>query len=114
VVRQVTGDVLRSLGYEVKEAVDGQDALERFQAAPEGISLVLLDLVMPRMDGYAAFRAIRAIRPAVPVIFISGYSQEEVPMPAEVQGHAGFLQKPFQISKLEELLDQVLRPYMSR
>jgi PAS domain S-box-containing protein len=114
VVRQVTGDVLRNLGYDVKEAVDGQDALERFQAAPEGFSLVLMDLVMPRMDGYAAFRAMRAILPSIPVVFISGYSQQEVPMPAEVQGHAGFLQKPFQISKLEELLDEILRPHMSR
>ncbi|MBI4912172.1 MAG: PAS domain S-box protein [Acidobacteria bacterium] len=108
VVRQVTGEVLRTLGYEVLEAVDGQDALERFQADPERITLALLDLVMPRMDGYATFLAMRKLRPGLPVVFISGYSQQEVPMPAEVQGQAGFLQKPFQIHKLEELLKEVV------
>jgi signal transduction histidine kinase/CheY-like chemotaxis protein len=107
VVRQVTGDVLRSLGYAVVEAVDGLDALERFQKTPEAFSMAILDLVMPRMDGYATFHALRKLRPDLPVVFISGYSREEVPLPAEVQGHAGFLQKPFQMSQLAEVLDRI-------
>jgi PAS domain S-box-containing protein len=109
VVRQVTGDVLRSLGYAVVEAVDGVDALEQFQKAPQSFSLAILDLVMPRMDGYATFKALRKLRPDLPVVFISGYSREEVPMPAEVRDHAGFLQKPFQMSQLAQVLDRIRR-----
>ncbi len=107
VVRQVTGDVLRSLGYEVVEAVDGLDAQERFLKAPQSFFMAILDLVMPRQDGYATFQALRRARPDLPVVFISGYSREEVPMPAEVQGHSGFLQKPFQMTQLAEVIDRI-------
>lgn len=107
VVRQVTGDVLRSLGYEVVEAVDGIDALEKFSKAPQSFTMAILDLVMPRQDGYATYLALRRVRPDLPVVFISGYSREEVPMPAEVQGHAGFLQKPFQMTQLAQVIDRI-------
>ena len=110
-VRQVTGDVMRSMGYTVVEAVDGVDALEKFQRAPQTFSMAILDLVMPRMDGYATFHALRRIRPDLPVVFISGYSREEVPMPAEVRDHAGFLQKPFQMNQLVQVLERFRRSH---
>ena len=107
-VRDVTTLALTRLGFEVLTAVDGELGVEMFRKYSETVDVVLLDLTMPRMDGHEAIRHIRAIRADVPVIFISGFSEQDAIDSVEVGGVLGFLQKPFQLHQLAEAIRQVL------
>lgn len=71
--RQEVESFLRAAGYDVVPAEDGRDAVAKFRARPDDIHLVLLDVIMPRMSGRAAWEQIRLIRPGVKVLFTSGH-----------------------------------------
>jgi len=94
-VRQVTAEVLASLGYEVLQAEGGRRALEIYRAEHPRIGLVLLDLTMPELTGEQTLRELRAIEPNVKVIVLTGYTEDEGRL-RFVRGElAGFLTKPF-------------------
>jgi signal transduction histidine kinase/CheY-like chemotaxis protein/arsenate reductase-like glutaredoxin family protein len=77
-VRKLTRQILESHGYQVIEAVDGQDAVEKFLEHQEAVKLVIMDVVMPRMNGKEAFAEIDKIRPGTKVLFTSGYTPDDV------------------------------------
>jgi two-component system cell cycle sensor histidine kinase/response regulator CckA len=90
-IRFFMSSVLRQKGYEVIEAVDGIDALQKFQQNP-GIEMVITDLVMPRWSGYELAEAIRKLRPEVPIVAITAYMDLCYELP---DGHVDLcLQKP--------------------
>ena len=91
---------LRGAGYDVVEACNGLEAVQEVVGAPERFALVVLDLVMPVMDGREALRRLRAQAPAVPVIICTGYD----PSGDEILAAADLLVKPFSI---EEFLTKV-------
>jgi PAS domain S-box-containing protein len=99
-VRTPLATTLRAAGYEVVEAANGLDAVEKVLAAPERFALVVLDLVMPVMDGREALRRLRAGAPGVPVVICTGYD----PAGDDVLAAAGLLIKPF---SLDEFLAKV-------
>src|SRR6185436_12019421 len=70
-VRLVTKAVLSYRGYQVEEAGDGQEAVERYQQAPHRYHLVLMDMHMPRMNGYDAILRIKEINPSAKIIMLS-------------------------------------------
>src|SRR5262249_11846844 len=97
---------LESLGFPVAQAEDCLATLERLgnsrrvRRAMTQARMVLLDLTMPRMDGEETFRRRRQLRPQLPIILMSGYSEEEVSRRFAGLGLALFLQKPFSIDQL--------------
>jgi signal transduction histidine kinase/ActR/RegA family two-component response regulator len=98
-VRDTTAELLRTLGYAVIQAGGGRGALECLRTAPE-IALLLTDVVMPDMNGPALAEAARTMRPGLPVVFMSGYSDL-----AGVTGGAALgrlVSKPFRASDLTE------------
>jgi DNA-binding response OmpR family regulator len=97
------------MGFTVIEAGDGRQAVDVFTANAEAISLVILDLTMPVLDGSAVFAELRRIRPGVRVILSSGYDEVETTRRFSGQGLAGFLQKPYTAAELEEKLSSALR-----
>lgn len=100
-LRELTQEFLQTEGFQVTAASDGQEALEAFQANPQGWDLLILDLVMPRLDGIEVLKRIEVLRPELPVLLISGYSTG--PQPGVLGApHRRFLAKPF---RLQELLD---------
>jgi CheY-like chemotaxis protein len=108
-VRKLTSRVLRSRGYTVLEASDGQQA-ERLAAEHPGlIDLVLTDLVMPRMGGRQLAGALSRVRPGLRFLFMSGYTDEAVLRQGVHESGALFLQKPFSpdelACKVREALD---------
>ena len=107
-VRAVTARALERVGLTVTRCEDGEAALEAFRAAPSRWRLVVLDLSMPRMNGAEALTAMRAIRPDIPAVLSSGYSESE--MRESVPGELGivFLLKPFTVRSLSEAVRQVL------
>jgi two-component system cell cycle sensor histidine kinase/response regulator CckA len=107
-VRVVTARMLESVGFRVVMAADGGQAVERFRADPGAYRLVLLDLTMPRLGGEEAFHELRLVRPDVPVILMSGYTEHEVTARFADKGLAGFLQKPFPLPALLAKVRQAL------
>ena len=105
-ILETIGSALRILGLEVTTAKDGLEALERFRA--ERPDLVLMDITMPRMDGREAFRAMYDLDPAIPVILSSGYALGESIGNLPGAGPTGFMQKPYQVKELRQLLQRVL------
>ena len=107
-VRGIAVKMMEFLGFEVLQARNGAEALGLFQQHQERIALVLLDLTMPMMDGEEAFRRIRAIKPEMRVVLMSGFSEQEALQRFLGRGLAGFLQKPFTAELLREKLRAVL------
>ncbi len=108
IVREVVVRTLESLGLRVISAIDGQEGVELFKAHASEISLVLMDLSMPRLSGDAALREIHGLQPGARVVLMSGYSEQEARQKFGDYGLAGFLQKPFELKSLKEKL-QTLR-----
>ncbi|MGE0123565.1 MAG: PAS domain S-box protein [Vicinamibacterales bacterium] len=77
-VRDVTRRILEGAGYRVLDAADGHDALATFERDPAAVDLVMLDAVMPGLNGPEVFTRMRALRPDLPAIFLSGYSADTI------------------------------------
>lgn len=102
--------LLERLGFAVRTARDGQEAVECLEADPSGLDLVLMDLTMPRLDGREAFLRLRALRPDLRVILTSGYDERESLRELASKGLTGFLQKPYRMQELEAALRGALTP----
>jgi PAS domain S-box-containing protein len=107
-VRSVAEAMLEGLGCAVLTAVDGVQAVELFEQHHTRIAAVLLDLIMPRMDGRATFHACRRIDPNVPVILSSGYSSSEILDELLRDGARGVLPKPYRRDELIQALASVM------
>jgi len=109
ITRVLGKEILEEFGYAVVEAVDGEDALDKFCALKERISLVILDVIMPKMNGRAAQDAIRKIVPDMRILFCSGYSRDVVARQLGLDDGADYLAKPFTpkelLMKIREVLD---------
>jgi PAS domain S-box-containing protein len=108
-VREVCGQMLEALGCTVTTAADGGSALATFREHHDRIDLVLLDLVLPRVNGPEVFRAIRDIDAEVPVLVVSGFSVDGEAQQLIDDGARGFLQKPFTLAALAGAVAQALR-----
>jgi len=114
-VRSTVARLLRTHGYTVVEAMDGVQALARLDRDPVPLSLVVTDLVMPRMGGEALVAALRASHPNVPVLVMSGYDAQGSVRRMFARGDAAaFLEKPFEaqpmLKLVRELLDATATP----
>ena len=111
-VREVVGRMLERMGFRVLPAEDGVAALEALERNSRAVTAVLLDVSMPRMGGSEALRLIRENRPDLPVILMSGYTEEEVAgkLLNGDQGATGFLQKPFLPEDLASILRHISQP----
>lgn len=77
-VRKITRIILEEAGYKVIEAVDGEDAVNKFIEHSSQIKLLILDMMMPKMSGKDAYKKIRKIKPDIKAIFISGYTADMI------------------------------------
>jgi CheY-like chemotaxis protein len=107
-VRMVAERMLAHFGYEVLLARGGQAGVELLRDHQGTVGCVLLDLTMPHMDGEQVFHALRAIDPDVPIVLMSGYSEQEVGGRFAGLGLAGFIQKPFTLDTLQTKVRRAL------
>jgi two-component system cell cycle sensor histidine kinase/response regulator CckA len=106
-VRQSTAAMLSRLGYEVVTAANGREAIEEFTRHNGSFELVVLDLKMPLMGGEEALPELRRVRPGVPVILTSGYSEMEAIRVVGGPTFDGFLQKPYRPGDLAEVVQAI-------
>jgi len=107
-VRSFAARALRMRGYNVLEAGGGEEALEIVQAGEQKIDLVITDVVMPNMDGPTMVRHVKALKPGLAVIFMSGYAEEAFRRNDQSSEDIHFLPKPFGLKQLAAKVKEVL------
>ncbi len=101
--------MLERIGYRVTAFTGVTEALDTFEAAPEKVDLVLTDLAMPEANGLDVARRVRAVRPGMPVVLMSGYMSEAERQRAESSGVCATVDKPPTAAVLAHVLDGCLR-----
>lgn len=110
IVRRAGRRLLEALGYEVLEADDGDVALDVWEERGSEIDLVILDMMMPRLDGCDALAELRRRAPDLKVLMTSGYSEREVLARSGEHRPDGFIPKPFRLKQVEAAIDDLLSP----
>jgi two-component system, chemotaxis family, chemotaxis protein CheY len=107
-IRQMVAFTLKSSGYEVVEAVDGMDGLEK--AKSKTFNLILSDQNMPRMDGLTMIKTLRGMPQykAVPILMLTTESSDAMKQQGRAAGATGWLVKPFDPQKLIEIVKKVI------
>ena len=107
-VRLVSFDVLEMCGYTVLEARDGEEALRIFNTHQDAIELVVTDVVMPGISGVELAKQLRALDPDIRILYLSGYTKEEILSNGEFQDNIAFLQKPYSLLSFSQEVHQAL------
>ena len=108
-VRRLVRETLRSRGYEVVDAESAEAALRIVENEPRSVDLLLTDLVMPGLGGRELAQLILARWPGLPVLYMSGYSEDMAFRQGKLHPEAAFLPKPFSIDELLSKVRVVLR-----
>jgi len=108
-VRKFMTMTLEELGYVVSACSDGAQAVEFYKDHHEKIDLVILDLIMPNMDGKTAFELMKEINPTVRVFVASGYAADQTAVECMQQGALAFLAKPYDIEELAKTVSIHIR-----
>ncbi len=108
-MRQMLSFTLSQAGYDVAEAVDGQDALSKIATAP--IDMLITDLNMPKVDGFELIKQVRSQQKYrfIPILMLTTESQEEKKQQGKTVGATGWIVKPFQPDQLLAVVKKVLR-----
>ncbi len=107
-IRDLGSRILSKAGYHVLTANNGRDALELYRVQRERIALVILDLIMPEMDGRQCLEDLLSLNPSIKVVIASGYSANGPTKAALSAGAKGFVGKPYDIRRVLEIVRSVL------
>lgn len=109
-IRELCIDMLGPLGYTVLTAGSGREGISIFRGMKDNISVVILDMIMPKMGGSEIFQAIKTIRPDVKIILCSGYSSNGFAGIDKLlkSGAAGFVQKPFTLQTIAQAIKKTM------
>lgn len=105
-LRKLTANILSSAGFEVTTCATGAEALKFY--AKNQVDLVILDMIMPGLNGAETFRSLISADPKAKVIILSGFTREQVTKELYELGLAGFLDKPVSRVKLLMTVQEVL------
>ncbi len=105
VIRDLIADVVADRGYRVLTAASGKDAVEIVRAESGAVDLVILDMLMPEMDGRRTFEQMREIVPDIRVLIATGFGREDIAQSLLQLGVCGVVSKPFHIDDLMKLID---------
>jgi len=107
-IRQMVSFTLKGAGYDVVEAVDGEDALDK--AKNHNVNLVLTDINMPRMDGLALVKSLRILPryKIAPILVLTTESSDVMKAQGRAAGATGWLVKPFDPKRLLEVVKKVI------
>jgi CheY-like chemotaxis protein len=109
-VRELLEEILKGQGYHVLAASRGVEALQISELVDGEIQILVTDVVMPHMSGHELAMRLRARRPALRVLYLSGYTDEAIAHHGVIELDAAFLQKPFTRSALATKVREVLAP----
>lgn len=108
-IREIIAITLKRAGYEVTEACDGKEALELYSAQGNEIDVVLLDIMMPNVDGLEVCKRLRKVSSTVGIIMLTAKTQEMDKVSGLLMGADDYITKPFSPSELMARVDSVYR-----
>jgi DNA-binding NtrC family response regulator len=108
-IREMISDVLQPMGYRVYTFSGGAEAVEFFREHHKEIGLVILDLIMPRMDGRQTFQKLKEIDPEIHALISTGYGTSEMAKRVIADGVRDFLAKPYRLDELSDMVEQHIR-----
>jgi CheY-like chemotaxis protein len=104
-IRTFTKKSLEDIGYEVLEAVDGLEALEIFEREKDNLDLILLDLILPKLNGLEVFKRVKEIKPAQRIVISTGYGlKEHIAQIIDMDDTTVFLEKPYTYLSLKSAI----------
>lgn len=107
-IRLLADEILKTAGYHVLMAIDGEDAIRIYHSCGRKIDLLLLDVVMPKKSGREVFDEIQSVNPAIKCLFMSGYSENAVHTNFILDNSLLLIQKPFNNNELLRMIRQTL------
>jgi len=107
-ITDTIGALLEKVGYRVIRAGGGKEAVQVVEQDREDIHLVILDMLMPDMDGQKTFHRIKKIQPQLPVLMASGYNHHDQLSDIMQSGCKGFIQKPYSLAQLHPTIQSIL------
>ena len=108
-VLRVCATMVKHCGFKVITACDGTDAVAKFRAHADEITIVVMDLIMPNMDGIAAMSEIKKIKPDARVIISSGFNEEELSERLANDSPSGLIQKPYSLNLIKAEIQRVMQ-----
>jgi two-component system cell cycle sensor histidine kinase/response regulator CckA len=108
-ILEVGEELLKALGYQVRTAGSGAEAVELFKEQKDSIDLVILDMIMPGMGGGEAYDRLKEINPDLKALLSSGYSLDGQAHDIMKRGCNGFIQKPFNLTELSAKIREILQ-----
>ena len=106
-IRELSGEILKKAGYEAFLTSNGKEALETFRANSKRINLLLLDVIMPEMNGQELYEEIQKIKPEIPVVFCTGFSRDLLQSDYMLKINGRILYKPYNSEELLNVLREV-------
>jgi two-component system cell cycle sensor histidine kinase/response regulator CckA len=106
-IRLLMERILKRLGLQVLTATDGHEAIVQFRQHADEITFVILDFMMPKLDGLKTLVELRRVRLEVKAVLTSGYNVEQLNRDYAQEGFAAFIQKPFQVETLMKVARQM-------
>jgi PAS domain S-box-containing protein len=100
--------ILQKLGFTVIEASNGKEALELYQDNAEDIALIMTDIEMPVMDGYALFGELKKLKPDLPIVIVSAFADTVITSKIPRDNIAGLINKPYNFRQLENVLKGIV------
>lgn len=107
-VLEVASNMLKKLGYEVITCNDGQKAIKYYKSCYNNVDVVIIDMIMPKLNGQQVLLELKKINPRVKAIIASGYSMDDSIKQVLNNGALGFIQKPFKMNELSSIIAQAL------
>jgi CheY-like chemotaxis protein len=102
IVRSTAANAIRRIGYAAVAASNGAEGIEVFRTLRDRIAVVLLDMTMPGLSGEETLEGLRTIRPGVPIVVSTGYSEAEAQRRFALYKVSGFLYKPYTLKTIAE------------
>lgn len=113
-ILDVMSEMLGLMGYQVITADNGLRALDTYRNRSTAIDLVLLDIIMPELNGDVVFEKLKQINPNIKVLCVSGYCADETIEKMLADGCCGYLPKPINFSELSDQIQDILSMEASR
>ena len=108
-VRCIAANMIRKMGFTIIEASNGIEALEVFQEHNTEIKLVITDIGMPFMDGYELIKRIKSLNPVLPIIALSGFSEQGIASRTTRGDIAAFIGKPYKFDQFRDIINSVVK-----
>ncbi len=109
IARGLTVSILEEYGYRVIDAVDGADAIEKFSKHRDRVDLLILDVIMPKINGKEAYEEIKKDAPGIKTLFLSGYTKDIIHRRGILEKSINLISKPVSpaifLRKVREILD---------